>query len=136
MVTLEQAIQETILEIEKAATRTLEKAGELGVKEARSTTLFKHGNAFDEAIVFNKLSNHEGEVVSEKDIYLEYGNGPKGQEIPFNTPHVVYIEAIGDFRYVDHTVAHGPLPYMTNAADAVENAIEDIFEAELANILR
>ena len=132
----ETALNELIQEVEKAAERALEKAGELGVKEARSTTLFKHGNAFDEGIVFNKLSNHEGEVISEKDIYLEYGNGPAGQEIPFAHPHVVYIEAIGDFRYVDHTVAHGPLPYMTNAAEAVDNAIEDIFEAEFANILR
>jgi hypothetical protein len=132
----ETAINELLHEVEIAAERTLEKAGQLGITEARSTTLFKHGNAFDEGIVFHKLSGHEGEVVSEKDIYLEYGNGPKGSEIPFNHPHVAFIEAIQDFRYVTHTVAHGPLPYMTNASEAVDNAIEDIFEAEFADILR
>jgi hypothetical protein len=124
--------------IEKAAHNTLVKAGELGVKEAQETSLFHHGNKFEEGIKFIPQSEYSGEVISEAEYseYLEFGNDDGSGRIKAKNGKALHFWMNGEEVFVNSVKAHGPLPFVANAADIVEQQIANIFDEEIEKLLR
>lgn len=119
-------------QLEEVYKNTLSKAGELGVNEARNTKLFKHGNNFEQAIQFTPHGSHEGRVESgaEYSGYLEYGNNQNGDVITPKVANVLHFFANGEEVFVKSVKAHGPLPFMEQAADTVEEELPQIWAHE------
>jgi hypothetical protein len=126
------------LELIKTYENTLSKAGKLGVEEARHTKLFKHGNSFDEKIQFTPHGANQGTVESgaEYSGYLEYGNNQNGDMIYPVAANVLHFFANGQEVFTRHVRAHGPLPFMANAADKVEEELPHLWAAEFDKLIK
>lgn len=138
MKTLPEELKILQAQLLQVANATLHAAGELGVKEARSTTLFKHGNDFDEAIQFTANTSLTGEVESGKEYsqWLEYGNADEGPFIYPKTANVLHFFANGEEVFTKYVTAHGPLPFMSNAADIVEQELPNLWNSEVDKIIK
>lgn len=132
MKTFAQELENLEHQVQKVVKGTLDAAGEYGVEQARTTKLFKHGNAFEQAIQFTPHTSTEGQVESTADYsqYLEYGNDQNGSVIYPKAANVLHFFANGEEVFVKHVKAHGPLPFMDEAADKVEEHLPDIWLKE------
>lgn len=138
MKTLAEELQRIQRELEKVSHNTLRKAGELGVKAARNTKLFKHGNNFEQKIQFQPEGSYQGKVESgaEYSGYLEYGNNQGGEIIYPKVANVLHFFANGEEVFVKHVKAHGPLPFMDQAADEVEEKLPELWAEEFDKLNR
>lgn len=116
-------------QLEQVSRETLHDAGNKGVEEARNTRLFKHGNTFEQAIQFTAHTPYEGEVVSgaEYSQYLEYGNNQHGDTIYPVVANALHFFANGEEVFTKHVSAHGPIPFMDQAADEVEKELPNLW---------
>jgi hypothetical protein len=135
--TLHIALIEEITNLEDAAENAMLICGNFGVLHARSTTLFNHGITFENSITFEQTSRTEGKIVSDSPHagYLEYGNPYAGAYIE-QTPHVVYFANTGQFRWVDHTIGHGPLPFIAEAGEYAADLLPEVFDDQLGKLER
>ena len=117
-------------QLEEVCEATLIEAGNLAVDIARSTTLFHHGNAFDEGIKFIQHNKYQGTVVSEASYseWLEYGNNEQGPFIYPVTAKALHFFINGEEIFVSKVKSHGPLPFMEQTENIILNELPTIFE--------
>lgn len=116
-------------QIEEAAEKALENAGKRGVQLAQQTTLFKTSNSFKQAIQFHPISKYSGFVLADKPYaqYLEEGNPSQGFVIRPRNAKVLHFFINGKEIFTTKSTAHGPLPFMQQAATKLETELPDIF---------
>lgn len=138
MNTLDKELAKLERELEHVSKATLQQAGELGVEEARGTDLFKHGNKFEQAITFQPIGGMQGRVESgaEYSGYLEYGNDQAGNIIYPKAGNVLHFTANGEDVFAKHVKAHGPLPFMDQAADEVEKQLPNLWAHEFDKLVK
>lgn len=128
-------LEQQLLEVSK---NTLKEAGEYGVKQAQNTTLFHHGNDFEKQIDFQAHTSTQGEIESHAEYsqYLEYGNNAGGDTIYPKAANVLHFFANGQEVFTKHVKAHGPLPFMDQAADKTEEQLPNIWAQEFDKIIK
>ena len=130
---LEDAIKDSITEIESAAEKTLQDAGEFAREAAISTDLFKVSSSFKAHTQFHTLDKLNGFVLTDRPWaeYLEFGNNQKGPFIrPVNAKALHFVVGGRDV-FTKKVRTHGPLPFMANAGDKLDSEIENIFNRNL-----
>lgn len=138
MKNLVQSLQELERELEKVSQHTLHRAGELGEEAARKTDLFKHGDNFEQQIQFQSAGSFQGTVESgaEYSHYLEYGNNEAGDTIYPKQAKALHFFANGEEVFTKKVKAHGPLPFMDQAADKVEHDLPTLWAEEFDKHIR
>lgn len=138
MKTLNQELRVLEHQLEAVSKATLSEAGQKGVQHARETKLFKHGNSFDAAIQFTPHTSFEGQVVSEKEYshYLEDGNQDSGPIIYPRVANALHFFANGEEVFTKHVKAHGPLPFMDQADDEVENQLPHLWAEQFDRLIK
>jgi hypothetical protein len=130
---LESAMQDVVKEVEKAAEKTLQDAGEFARQEAINTDLFKVSSSFKAHTQFHTLDKLNGFVLADMPHaqYLEFGNNEKGPFIrPVNAKALHFVVGGRDV-FTKKVRSHGPLPFMANAGDKLDSEIENIFNRNL-----
>ena len=111
----------------------LQSAGEYAVEQARSTNLFHTGSKFKEQIITQPVSKNKQIVWSQADwsSYLEEGNNQGGPFIYPKTAKALRFIMAGQTIFAKHVRAHGPLPFMTNAAVATDAHFHTLWQHSL-----
>jgi hypothetical protein len=136
--TLEEALKASQEEMEQAAEMTLQNAGDFARKAAVETNLFHVGNNFNQQTKFQSINRYNGFVRTDLDYaqYLEFGNNEKGAYIyPVNGKAFHFIIGGKDI-FCKKARTHGPLPYMSDAGDKLEENIENIFTINLNKAIK
>lgn len=134
---LEKVVSDIIKGIEKAAEETVPVAAQFAKTAALNTTKFKVSDTFRSATNFHPLSKLSGFVSTDKDYayWLEEGNNQKGDYIYPRTAKALHWKSGGNDVFAKRVKAHGPLTYMGDAADKLDDEIEHIFLNELTKII-
>jgi hypothetical protein len=133
---IEDAVKASVTEIEEAAEKTLQDAGKFARDAALSTDLFHVGGNFRDKTQFHTLDRFNGFLLTDNDYaqFLEYGNNQK----PFITPtnkKCLHFVVGGKDIFTKKVRTHGPLPYMSEAGDQLEEVIDKMFEENLNKTL-
>ena len=128
-----ETLKQAAAAFEVACELTLLEAGAKGVDVARNTDLFKNIGALRDATNFHQIDSRSGFVLADKKYaqYLEDGNPFDGFIIKPVRAKALHFRIDGEDIFVKSAKAHGPLPFMQNAQDAVEEALPKIFEDNL-----
>jgi hypothetical protein len=125
-----KTLDETLDLLDVAVSEMLQKAGELGVKEAGNTDLFKTSDNFRNKIITQPTSKTSQVVWSTAPYssYLEYGNNSGGPFIYPTKAKALHFFVNGEEVFAKKVHSHGPLPYMSNAKEVVESQLINIWE--------
>jgi hypothetical protein len=123
-------------QIEKAAHLTLLEAGNLGQEAARNTNRFKNNGPLRAATNFHETGEYTGFVLADKSyaIFLEDGNNAGGAFIYPVHAKALHFKIDGKDIFAKKVRSHGPLPFMKDAQEKVENNIEEIFNKNFDKI--
>lgn len=138
MKTIGQVLLEYVPEIEDVGEATLHKAGKRGVELAQETNLFRTSQSFKDAITFTPVSSTNGFVLADKPYapFLEYGNNEHGAFIYPVHGKALHFFINGTEVFAKKVKSHGPLPFMEQAANQLEQELPGIFEEEFDKIIK
>ena len=127
-------LDDVLRDLDNVVSATLAEAGKLGVETAQGTSLFKTSQNFRDMIVTYPESQTSQVVWSTASWshYLEYGNNQLGDRIYPTTAKFLHFFVDGEEVFAKSVRSHGPLPFMAEAEDKVQQEGSRIWEQELA----
>jgi hypothetical protein len=134
---LETILKELEGDIERAAANTVKVAGDYARTSALSTTKFKVSDTFRAATQFHSLDQFSGFVLADKDyaFWLEEGNNQQGSRIYPKNAKALHWKSGGKDVFAKSVKAHGPYNFMSDAADQLDEHIEELFLEELQKLI-
>lgn len=115
---------------------TVRDLADIGIKAAQETNLFKTSSTFKEHVIFVPLDETSGFITFDADYghWLEEGNNQKGSYIYPVNGKALKFQVNGQTIFAKKVKTHGPLPFMSNAREKVEQSIEEIFNRNFSKL--
>jgi hypothetical protein len=117
-------------QLDQAVWQLLHAVGDFAKEKARNTNLFHTSPSFRDKIISHQLNQNTQIVVSQApwSSYLEDGNPFQGFLIRPKNKKALRFIINGQEIFSNKATAHGPLPFMQEAAEATDQAIARLWD--------